>query len=180
LDVRGRFDRLLRSGSFCLLIPANSAAFVILDSRPSRTPSSLHPTDNFLHIDFSPSKLYYTTYHFLMWCRRVQIPAARRFQCPRASASSFTRGRATPTRGPRNSIRRPPPIRNDATPSDTQIGNTGSPVPNYDPAQNTLLSPVYIPEDPHGVLKESHPATGILANSGLVVQRQLELMNVMM
>lgn len=114
-----------------------------------------------------------------MWARRVQIPAARWFQCPRASASSFTRGRATPARGPRNSIRRPPAIRNDANPSESQTGNTGSPVPNYDPAQNTLLSPVYIPEDPHGVLKESHPATGILANSGLVVQRQLELMNVM-
>ncbi|KAH3020557.1 hypothetical protein KXV73_002281 [Aspergillus fumigatus] len=53
------------------------------------------------------------------------------------------------------------------------------PTPNYDPAQNTLLSPVHIPEDPNGVLKETHPAMGILANSGLVIQRQLELMNVM-
>ncbi|KAL4788446.1 Scramblase-domain-containing protein [Aspergillus varians] len=114
-----------------------------------------------------------------MWSARVRIPTARWFQNPRASASSFTRGRTTPARGPRNSIRRPPPIRKDAIPSDAQAGNTGAPVPNYDPAQNTLLSPVFIPEDPRGVLKESHPATGILANSGLVVQRQLELMNVM-
>ncbi|KAL4915606.1 Scramblase-domain-containing protein [Aspergillus aurantiobrunneus] len=109
----------------------------------------------------------------------VWIPTARWFQTPRASASSFTKGRATPPGGPRNSIRRPRPIRKDATPSNTQAGNTNAPVPNYDPAQNTLLSPVYIPEDPQGVLKESHPATAILANSGLVVQRQLELMNVM-
>jgi hypothetical protein len=51
---------------------------------------------------------------------------------------------------------------------------------NYDPAKNTLLAPVHIPEDPNGVLKESHPAINILANSGVVVQRQLEMMNVMM
>ncbi|KAI2793846.1 hypothetical protein POX_a00433 [Penicillium oxalicum] len=50
---------------------------------------------------------------------------------------------------------------------------------NYDPAQNTLLSPVHLPEDPNGVLKENHPATNILANSGLVVQRQLEMLNFM-
>ncbi|KAL2845248.1 Scramblase-domain-containing protein [Aspergillus pseudoustus] len=112
-----------------------------------------------------------------MWSTRVRIPAARWFQTPRAFASSF-RGRPNP-RGPRNSIRRPPPIRRDATPQDQQVGNTGAPVTNYDPSQNTLLSAVYIPEDPHGVLKETHPATGILANSGLVIQRQLELMNVM-
>lgn len=36
-----------------------------------------------------------------------------------------------------------------------------------------------MPEDPNGVLKENHPATRILANSGLVVQRQLEIMNLM-
>ncbi|CEN60177.1 Putative Scramblase family protein [Aspergillus calidoustus] len=112
-----------------------------------------------------------------MWGTRIRVPAARWFQPPRAFASSF-RGRANP-RGPRNSIRRPPPIRREATPQDKPVGNTGDPVTDYDPSQNTLLSPVYIPEDPHGVLKESHPATGILANSGLVIQRQLELMNVM-
>ncbi|KAI4237599.1 MAG: hypothetical protein L6R40_005890 [Gallowayella cf. fulva] len=44
---------------------------------------------------------------------------------------------------------------------------------------NSLLSPVHIPEDPDGILNEKHPAASILANSGIVVQRQLELMNVM-
>lgn len=44
---------------------------------------------------------------------------------------------------------------------------------------NSLLSPVHIPEDPSGVLNERHPAARILANSGIVMQRQLELMNVM-
>ncbi|KAJ5958768.1 uncharacterized protein N7479_005918 [Penicillium vulpinum] len=51
--------------------------------------------------------------------------------------------------------------------------------PNYDPSQNTLLSPVYLPEDPRGVLKENHPAISILANSGIVVQRELEMMNIL-
>ena len=49
---------------------------------------------------------------------------------------------------------------------------------NHD--QNNLLSPVRIPEDLDGVLNEGHPATSILANSAIVVTRQLELMNVMM
>lgn len=94
-------------------------------------------------------------------------------------------------RGPRNSIQRPEPIkpRQSIEPSqsvDQQQPDPAAPEPrdavnpNYDPSQNTLLAPVHIPEDPNGVLKESHPATSILANSGLVVQRQLEMMNVMM
>jgi Scramblase len=45
-------------------------------------------------------------------------------------------------------------------------------------SENSLLAPVHVPEDPNAVLKETHPATSILANSGLVVQRQLEMMNV--
>ncbi|KAL8729786.1 MAG: hypothetical protein Q9166_004509 [cf. Caloplaca sp. 2 TL-2023] len=45
--------------------------------------------------------------------------------------------------------------------------------------ENSLLSPVHIPEDPRSILNENHPAASILANSGIVVQRQLELMNVM-
>lgn len=63
-------------------------------------------------------------------------------------------------------------------PAVPEPGSAGN--PHYDPLQNTLLSPVHIPEDPNGVLKETHPATSILANSGLVVQRELEMMNVLM
>jgi hypothetical protein len=51
---------------------------------------------------------------------------------------------------------------------------------DIDADKNNLLSPVHIPEDPNGVLNERHPAAGILANSSIVVQRQLELMNVML
>ncbi|KAJ4293467.1 hypothetical protein N0V90_008750 [Kalmusia sp. IMI 367209] len=45
---------------------------------------------------------------------------------------------------------------------------------------NPLVTPVHIPEDPHGVIKETHPAMRILENSAIVVQRQLEMMNVLM
>ncbi|KAL4950847.1 Scramblase-domain-containing protein [Aspergillus filifer] len=125
-----------------------------------------------------------------MWSARVrtataQAAVARWSQAPRASASSFTRGRSAPSRRDRKSTpigggsTRQPSASKDATLSDTPEGNTGAPKPDYDPAQNTLLSPVYIPENPNGVLKKTHPAIGILANSGLVVQRQLEMMNVM-
>ena len=48
---------------------------------------------------------------------------------------------------------------------------------NEDSSTNPLLAPVHIPEDPNAVLKERHPATSILANSGLVIQRQIEMMN---
>ncbi|PYH96166.1 phospholipid scramblase [Aspergillus ellipticus CBS 707.79] len=120
-----------------------------------------------------------------MWSATLRTPPARCLRAPgRAFASSFTRGRSSP-RGPRNSIRRPEPIRKDVEPSQQpESHNPDTPPsdalnPNYDPAQNTLLAPVHIPEDPHGVIKGTHPATGILANSGLVIQRQLELMNVM-
>ena len=44
---------------------------------------------------------------------------------------------------------------------------------------NSLLSPVHIPENPNGVLNSEHPAAHILGNSAIVVQRQLELMNVL-
>ncbi|KAI5799206.1 scramblase [Peziza echinospora] len=45
---------------------------------------------------------------------------------------------------------------------------------------NSLLAPVHIPEDPLGVLKHNHPAARLLENSGLVIQRQLELGNLLL
>ncbi|ETN44660.1 uncharacterized protein HMPREF1541_10330 [Cyphellophora europaea CBS 101466] len=45
-------------------------------------------------------------------------------------------------------------------------------------ADNPLLAPVHIPDDPHAVLKSGHPSTNLLAESGIVVQRQIEMMNV--
>lgn len=45
------------------------------------------------------------------------------------------------------------------------------------PENNSLLAPVHIPEDANALLKSDHPATDILSQSGLVVQRQIEMMN---
>ncbi|KAL5115605.1 hypothetical protein ACEQ8H_006492 [Pleosporales sp. CAS-2024a] len=47
-------------------------------------------------------------------------------------------------------------------------------------SENTLLAPVHISDDPNGLLKETHPAMRLLDNSTLVIQRQLEMMNVLM
>jgi hypothetical protein len=58
--------------------------------------------------------------------------------------------------------------------------NLSAALRDTNPEHNSLLSPVHIPEDPNSVLKERHPAAKLLANSGLVIQRQLELMNVML
>ena len=43
-----------------------------------------------------------------------------------------------------------------------------------------LITGVRIPDDPHGVLPPDHPAFSILGNSSLVIQRQIEMMNVML
>lgn len=92
--------------------------------------------------------------------------------------------------GPRNTVHRPPqpsplPKRPDNSPAQTE-GKASSTdavsdaLRNANPQENNLLAPVYIPEDPDGVLNEKHPAAALLANSAIVVQRQLELMNVML
>lgn len=127
-----------------------------------------------------------------MWSLRVWPPSLSQVPARRAlSTLRSTRNRL----GPRNSIVRPehitPSKKSHETsqqpesaiphqPESTQSQSQDAHNANYDPSQNTLLSPVHIPEDPNGVLKENHPATNLLSNSGLVVQRQLEMMNVMM
>ena len=62
----------------------------------------------------------------------------------------------------------------------SEAGTVSSALSHAAPENNDLLAPVHIPEDPNGVLNERHPATKILANSSIVVQRQLELVNLMM
>jgi hypothetical protein len=124
-----------------------------------------------------------------MWSLRLR-PLQRQLAPTRIRALSSFKTHGS-QRGPRNSIQRPDPVisRRTVDPSKSAEQQPSEPAapepqdaenPNYDPSQNTLLAPVHIPEDPNGVLKETHPATSILANSGLVVQRQLEMMNVMM
>ena len=50
---------------------------------------------------------------------------------------------------------------------------------SLDASENNLRSPVHVPEDPNGVLNERHPAAALLSNSALVVERQLEMMSIM-
>lgn len=175
-----RHSSLLRHSS-TFLPPFSSRAskvFVFIPGVIDKFTSRIeHTSSLFIHTPRVPS---------FMWSSRlVRTPLIRSVAAPgRAFASSFTRGRRSP-RIPRDATPRPRPIANHrgtVSPQQSEQPNTepNRPNPNYDPAQNTLLSPVHIPENPNGVLKETHPAMGILANSGLVIQRQLELMNVMM
>ncbi|KAL1957047.1 hypothetical protein VTO42DRAFT_6424 [Malbranchea cinnamomea] len=64
-------------------------------------------------------------------------------------------------------------------PQESRLDSLSRTLHDTAPQNNSLLAPVHIPEDPNAVLKERHPAAGILANSGLVVQRQLEMMNLL-
>ena len=92
--------------------------------------------------------------------------------------------------GPRNTVHRlPQPSRTPKPPADSpaqakgKVSSTDAvcdALRNTNPQDNNLLAPVYIPEDLDGVLNEKHPAATLLANSAIVVQRQLELMNVML
>ena len=115
-------------------------------------------------------------------------------------ATSKPRFRSLPPR-PRGTVRRPPPpvplskrpVRQRQSPSEQPKSSLEPPndkqspldavsgaLKKADQENNSLLSPVFIPEDPDGVLNEKHPATSILSNSSIVVTRQLELMNVML
>ncbi|KAI9892469.1 MAG: hypothetical protein M1814_001426 [Vezdaea aestivalis] len=46
-------------------------------------------------------------------------------------------------------------------------------------AKNGLNAPINIPEDPNGVLTTDHPSAALLTNSSIVVERDIELMSVM-
>lgn len=80
----------------------------------------------------------------------------------------------TPLKKPNEALLKPNP--NEAPPLVDTISNA---LRDVNAADNNLLAPVHIPEDPDGVLNEKHPAAHILANSAIVVQRQLELMNIL-
>ena len=119
-----------------------------------------------------------------MWGLRLRS-LQKQWTPARTRALSSFKSHASP-RGPRNSIKRPTLIQTARKaeplqqPEPAAHESQDATSHNYDPSQNTLLSPVYVPEDPRGVLKENHPAISILANSGIVVQRELEMMNVLM
>ncbi|KAL6704414.1 hypothetical protein ACN47E_008266 [Coniothyrium glycines] len=131
------------------------------------------------------------------------LPATRwSLRLPRAGFRSFaTRG--TPTVRPRNQLTRnknpphispayysiqsgsqPPANKHDQEPHDgpkeqsrvEAVSNALSTMPD---SENNLATPVQIPEDPHGILNETHPAMELLSNSSLIIQRQLEITNIL-
>lgn len=70
-----------------------------------------------------------------------------------------------------------PPQASSSSPSTTYAVSTA--LRDASLQDNNLLAPVHVPEDPDGVLNEKHPAAKLLANSSIVVQRQLELINLL-
>jgi hypothetical protein len=133
------------------------------------------------------------------------LPAARwALRVPRQQLRTFATRSTPPPHGPRSRLPKYTPPQRRAperssrqqdsaqpaeqsneptkdTPSDSSkveaVSNALATTPD---SQNPLLTPVYIPEDPHAVLKETHPAMRLLDNSAIVIQRQLEMMNVLM
>jgi hypothetical protein len=110
------------------------------------------------------------------------------FQLTRRGVRSVS-SKAAP-RGPRGSVqRKQPPARIPRRPENSPAQDSGQAstveaVSNalYEASENrenNLLAPVHIPEDPNGVIKSNHPAISILANSSIVVQRQIEMMNLL-
>ncbi|KAH7079457.1 Scramblase-domain-containing protein [Paraphoma chrysanthemicola] len=88
-------------------------------------------------------------------------------------------------RAPAYSSRQPPPNSPNEPPhgppaEPSKVDAVSNALATTPDSENSLVSPVHIPEDPYGVLKETHPAMRLLDNSTLIVQRQLEMMNVLM
>ncbi|KAF2841173.1 Scramblase-domain-containing protein [Patellaria atrata CBS 101060] len=106
----------------------------------------------------------------------------------RQATRSISTGRSP---GPRNTLRKPGPSRPLPRPNhrarvNQELDASQTAITSKALKQATtqdeshLLSLVHIPEDPHGILKGNHPVTSILANSSIVVQREIELMNVLL
>ncbi|CAO2647226.1 Nn.00g081480.m01.CDS01 [Neocucurbitaria sp. VM-36] len=124
------------------------------------------------------------------WSLRLPRVSARTFATRSTPSAPGVRGRLqrhTPPqrRAPAYSSKPPssePPSNetNEPTKDTSKVEAVSNALSTTSDSQNNLLTPVYIPEDPHGVLKETHPAMRLLDNSAIVVQRQLEMMNVLM
>ena len=122
--------------------------------------------------------------------RRVDMfaPARWSLRLPRPAFRALST-RNAPQRGPRGRIQRPsPPPRipprasqssSEPKAEQTKVEAVSNALSEKPAEENELITPVHIPEDPHGVLREAHPATSILANSAIIIQRQLEMMNVL-
>lgn len=114
----------------------------------------------------------------------VRVSGVRRCQNRRGAACLYPPRSIKRQLNQLTSSRPPSPSFKKAGPSPAQAQGAPASTPSISdalaaaaPSQNNLLAPVHIPEDPNAVLKETHPASEILSNSGLVVQRQIEMMN---
>lgn len=92
---------------------------------------------------------------------------------PLRKNASVPRRNHNPSARPQDASSQPPDTPS-SVPTPPSVSET---LAAADPAHNNLLAPVHIPEDPNAIIKSQHPATKLLANSGLVVQRQIEMMN---
>lgn len=92
---------------------------------------------------------------------------------PLHNKSSPTRRTPNPSSNPQDASLNPPVEASESA----KLPSVSETLARADPAHNNLLAPVHIPEDEGAIIKSQHPSTKLLANSGLVVQRQIEMMN---
>ena len=92
---------------------------------------------------------------------------------PLRKKSSTARRTPNPSSNPQDASSQPPAGASEPA----KLPSVSETLARADPAHNNLLAPVHIPEDERAIIKSQHPATKLLANSGLVVQRQIEMMN---
>ena len=88
----------------------------------------------------------------------------------------FSTSTVKAVRTPKSSSQGPEP--QERAKASSSGGDLSDTLANAKPENNTLLAPVHIPTDENAVIKASHPAAGILGQSGLVIQRQVEMMNI--
>lgn len=101
----------------------------------------------------------------------------RRIHAPRpAGPRSLVNKRPPPVS--RRVEQRPPPQPAESQPS-REVTVSSALHEASERHENTLQTPVNVPEDRHGVLRPDHPATSILTNSTIVIQRQLEMANLL-
>ncbi|KAJ1928480.1 hypothetical protein IWQ60_001997 [Tieghemiomyces parasiticus] len=94
---------------------------------------------------------------------------------PIFAAAYSTRGRTTQG-GYRGGLSR---LNTPITRRSAPAAPSEAPVRSPTPASTAALVPVDIPKDRHGILQPDAPSTAVLANSALVMTRQIELMNVL-
>lgn len=111
-----------------------------------------------------------------LWSSTLRIKGARYISVQR---DPLHRKPSTPRRTP-NHPSQPPGASSqspDGASDPPKLPSVSETLAGADPANNNLLAPVHIPEDEGAIIRSQHPATKLLANSGLVVQRQIEMMN---